>query len=113
MPTFQAVVDRLVPLALAALPGALAVLAPVPVVAVALTAGVAIGGSYGAARFLPDVPVRGVWIFGVVTLVLAWGSLAVLGLWPPANAPPPMALGLWAGSLAIGATVARAWLRRG
>jgi hypothetical protein len=112
VPTFKAVVDRSVPLALAVLPGALAALAPLPLLAVALTAGAAVGGAYGAARVLPDVPVRACWILGLVTLLAAWGSLAVLGLWPPATAPPPVALGLWAGSLAVGATVARAWLRR-
>jgi hypothetical protein len=113
VPSFQAVGDRLVPLGVAALPGALALLAPLPLLAVALTAGVAAGGAYGAARFLPGVSVRACWVFGVVTLVAAWGSLAVLGLWPPVTAPPPVALGLWAGSLAAGVTVARAWLRRG
>jgi hypothetical protein len=113
VPTVRAVGDRFFPLAVAAFPGTLAVLFPVPLVALAATVGVAAGGAYGAARFMPEIPVRACWVFGVVTLVCAWGSLAVLGLWPPVTAPPPVALGLWAGSLAAGATVARAWLRRG
>jgi hypothetical protein len=113
MPTVRAVGDRFLPLAVATFPGALALLFPIPILAIAVTVGVSLGGAYGAARFLPEISVRTCWVSGVVTLVLAWGSLAVLGLWPPATAPPPVALGLWAGSLVAGATVARAWLRRG
>jgi hypothetical protein len=112
VPTFAAVVDRVLPVALAVLPGALAALAPVPLVAVAVTAGAAVGGAYGGARFLPGVPARAYWLLGLVTLAVSWGSLAVLGFWPPARAPGPVSTGLWAGSLAVGATAARAWLRR-